>query len=35
MTMLIFEKSYDHFMILRYDKLMITNLPHNFRLQLF
>jgi len=31
-NMLIFEKSYDDFMILSYDKVMITN---NFRLQLF
>jgi len=25
MTMLIFERSYDNFMILSYDKVMITN----------
>jgi len=30
--MLIFERSYDDFMILGYDKVMITN---NFRLRLF
>jgi len=31
-NMLIFEKSYDDFMILSYDKVMITN---NCRLRLF
>jgi len=31
-NMLIFERSHDDFMILSYDKVMITN---NFRLRLF
>jgi len=31
-NMLIFERSYDDFMIVSYDKVMVTN---NFRLRLF